>query len=262
MNLRVETTPRRSRRTLGVVLAVLGVFMLTACARTVKERSLQRSSVLWDFRVEIPSDPWEEGLGVSPFVQRETSVLTDLAYHNPFTGGAIFLRVRPLWFRYGDFSMEDHARGAYRAFIEIEGNDLRVYKDGHFVPLEEGWQTKNVAGKYQKIEIPLRGSISRFEEVDEEAEKRRVEAEVEEEEEEEDKFGPEDRIEEQRRRNALRRTLPRITQDTLAKIVIILRRSVPSDLLYAFYFVGHELASPQDLEAFDRLVESFEISRK
>ncbi len=261
MNLRVGTTPRRSRRTLGVVLAVLGVFMLTACARTVKERSLERSSVLWDFRVEVPSDPWEEGLGVSPFVQRETSVLTDLAYHNPFTGGAIFLRVRPLWFRYGDFNIEDHARGAYRAFVEIEGNDLRVYKDGHFVPLQEGWQTKDVAGQYQRIEIPLRGSISRFE-VDEEDEERRVEEEIEEAEEEEDKFGPENRIEVQRRRNELRRTLPRITQDTSAKIVIILRRSAPSDLLYTFYFVGHELASPQDLETFDRLVESFEISRK
>jgi hypothetical protein len=244
-----------------VVLAVLGVFMLTACARTVKERSLERSSVLWDFRVGVPSDPWEEGLGVSPFVQRGTSVLTDMAYHNPFTGGAIFLRVRPLWFRYGDFNIEDHARGAYRAFVEIEGNDLRVYKDGHFVPLEEGWQTKDVAGQYQRIEIPLRGSISRFE-VDEEDEERRVEEEIEEAEEEEDKFGPEDRIEVQRGRNELRRTLPRITQDTLAKIVIILRRAAPSDLLYAFYFVGHELASPQDLEAFDRFVESFEISRK
>jgi hypothetical protein len=187
------------------------------------------------------------------------SLLTDLAYHNPFTGGAIVLRVRPLWFRYGDFALEDHARGVYRAFIEGAGNNLRPFKGGRFVPLEEAWQYRD-GGEGRTIEIPLRGRVSRPK-LDVEAEARRIEGEVLGAPDEE-KFGPDVRRKELQRSLELERARARITQGTRAKVVLILRRSWPSDLLYEFYFVDHELAYEQDLKAFERLVDSFEALRK
>ena len=267
----------RSRHTLGIVVTVLGMLIPTACARSVGEHS----SWLWDLRVKAPPGPWEAGFGASPFVQQEMSLLTDLAYHNPFTGGAILLRVRPLWFRYGDFTLEDHARGVYRAFLEVPGNNLRPFKDGRFVSLEEAWQYPDPrggkgrsltgsrsgleeghqdVGEHRRIEIPLRGSISRPK-LDEEAEARRIEEKVIEAPEEQ-KFGPEVERKELRRRLERERVRPRITQGTRAKIVLIFQRSWPSDLLYEFYFIDHELAYEQDLKAFDRLVESFEALKK
>lgn len=241
--------------TLGIGLVVLGMLIPTACARTVGEHS----SWLWGFRVKPPSPPWEAGLGESPFVQQEISAFTDLAYHNPFTGGAILLRARPLWFRYGEFTLEDHARGVYRAFIEVAGNNLRPVKGGRFAPLEEAWQYRD-AGEDRGIEIPLKGRVSRPK-VDEEAEARRIEEEVLSALDEE-KFGSGISRRELRRSLERERARARITQGTRAKIVLILRRAWPSDLLYEFYFIDHDLAYEQDLKVFDRMVDSFEALRK
>jgi hypothetical protein len=208
---------------------------------------------LWSYRIRKPPSPWVSGPGRSTFA--EAGLKGDHVFHNPFTGGVIVVRAFPLSFRYRHFEISDHARRIYREILEEWGNNMRTLKDGRFLPLEKSWSVQGKNG-YQRIDFQLRGSIS-LPVIDEEAERKRVEEEVLSGEEEE-RFGPETQ---RMRRQRLEReiTRPRTTRGAQAKYVIILKRGLIIDVLYEFAILDHELAFPNTVKTFDRMMESLDF---
>ncbi|MFQ5691865.1 MAG: hypothetical protein ACE5IM_02310 [Nitrospinota bacterium] len=231
------------------------LFLVGAVAVSCAAKSGEIADPLWDYRIEKPASPWVPGRGDSVFA--DIGLRADHFFHNPFTGGVMAIHVLPLSFRYRDFQLPDHARRIYRRLLEAWGNSLRPVRNGRFLPLEQAWSLRTLNGR-PRLEFLLQGSLSRPV-IDEEAERRRIEEEILRGNEEE-RFGPETRS---MRRSRIEREQKReqVTRGARGKFVLILKRGWPADVLYEFALLDHELAFPNTVKAFDRMVASFRSLR-
>lgn len=208
-------------------------------------------STRYGYRVLLPPKEWEVKADEGDIPGLEEPSLTHQSYLNPHTGGRILVQVRDLPRRYRKLSLEELADIVYKRFLFERGNDMRVFRDGHFLPLEEGL-SKGERDGLEYLELSLKGSFGKRLTGEELAERRRERERL-------LPFGPPmtRRLVKEEKRWRLMELKPLFTGNYRGEVVLF--RS--GKRLFEFYYFDHELAYESGIRGFRRMVESFSLTR-
>ncbi len=204
----------------------------------------------YGYKVLLPPKAWEAKADEGDVPGLEGPSFTHQSYLNPYTGGRILVQVRDLPRRYRKLSLEEMADLIYKRFLFERGNDMRVFRNGRFLPLEEGLK-KGKRDGLEYLEFSLKGSFG----------KRLSGEELEERRKERERllpFGPPTtkRLTKEEKLWRLIELKPLFTGNYRAEVVLFRT----GKRLFELYYFDHELAHESGLQEFRRMVESFSLT--